>query len=206
MIKSIDIDYSNTSVDVSDLYIRRGSILQDNDLSENVFQCSGYNNHKFWLFWNDTGTLDTDTTGISPYNYYPRLRDISNIEFKTKQGTSSETRNWKIEIFTRKMNVDEELNYSNKYKTMIQGINYNSGEWYSHDISNLKWLDLNDISGNFEFIKESITPPYDTDTNENQQILGILLSLNTDNSYYEFDGKISNVIINFKDVSHIYTF
>lgn len=199
LINGIDIDYSNTVVDVSDLYIRRGSILQDNDLSENVFQCSGYNNHKFWLFWNDTGTLDTDTTGISPYNYYPRLRDISNIEFKTNQGTSSETRNWKIEIFTRKMNVDEELNYANKYETMIQGTNYNSGEWYSHDISNLEWLDLNDISGNFEFIKESITPPYDTDINENQQILGILLSLNNDNSYYGFDGKISNVIIYFND-------
>ena len=82
---------------------------------------------------------------------------------------------------------------------MIQGINYNSGEWYSHDISNLEWLDLNDISGNFEFIKESITPPYDTDINENQQILGILLSLNNDNSYYGFDGKISNVIIYFND-------
>ena len=102
---ALAINSVEATKDSDDLYIRKGTIVLDNDLSENIFQSSGYNNHSLWLFWNDTGTLETSTTGISPFNYYPHLKDISNIEFKTNQGTSStETRNWKIEILKCLMN------------------------------------------------------------------------------------------------------
>lgn len=211
LINSIGIDYSNTTVDVSDLYVRKGTLTYDNDLSKNVFHSSTYNNHLMWIFWNDMGTLDGETTGISPYNYYPRLKDISNIEFSTNQGTdANETRNWTLEIYTRKMNIDEELNYSNKYTTLTQQMNHNisqdvSALWYQHNISNLMWNDMFDNSGNFETIKFNITPSYENDINENQQILGIALTLSSDDSYYEFTGKLNNVIITFYDKRKIYS-
>lgn len=392
LINSIGIDYSNTTVDVSDLYVRKGTLTYDNDLSKNVFHSSTYNNHLMWIFWNDTGTLDGETTGISPYNYYPRLKDISNIEFSTNQGTdANETRNWALEIYTRKMNIDEELNYSNKYTTLTQQMNHNvsqnvstggedyvitektpaeygwsgwhdiepndsgnymlyswgemiwndspqksrthymesftdlgtdlsgylylgtytenythngtviplqgwyyrstaslswenakvaaetagpythliversetqrdavnamggwlgggvwsglfqdttdpsysepggawkwvsytipnitenttentteniSGLWYHHNISNLMWNDTFDNSGNFETIKTNITPPYENDINENQQILGIALTLSDDDSYYGFLAKLNDVNVIFHDKRQLFT-
>jgi hypothetical protein len=211
LINSIGIDYSDTIVDVSDLYIRKGTMVLDNDLSENIFQSSGYNNHSLWLFWNDTGTLETSTTGISPFNYYPHLKDISNIEFKTNQGTSSsETRNWKIEIYTRKLDIDDPDHFGNKYTTITQDKNYNmsndiSSNWFSHDISNLIWSDVCGNGGSFETIKGSTTHPYDTDLNENQQILGILLTLSNENEYYGFQGKISKTSLHFQDGRKIET-
>lgn len=211
LISSIGIDYSDTTVDVSDLYIRKGSLEHDTDLSKNVFHSSSYNNHLLWIFWNDTGALDSETTGISPYNYYPRLEDISNIEFSTNQGNSAgETRNWKLEIYSRKLNIDEELNYSNKYTTQTQDQNYSlladaSASWFTHDISNLSWMDKNGLSGSLDTIASGITPPYDNDLNGNQQILGIALSLSDLNSYYGFTGKLDDVRIIFKDQRIIHT-
>jgi len=203
LIAGIGIDYSDTTADVSDLYIRKGTISMDADLSENVFTSSGYNNHQLWLFWNDTGELDTDTTGISPFNYYPCLKDISNIEFSTNQGTNaSETRNWKLELYTRKLDIDEELNYGNKYSTSTQSTYFSddaSGTWYAHDISNLEWTDISNGSGNFETIKGLTTEPYVNQLNEEQQILGIAITLSDDNTYYGFEGKISSVVISFHD-------
>lgn len=211
LIQSIGVDYSGTNVDVSDLYIRKGTIEADNDLSKNVFQSSGYNNHLIWMFWNDTGTLDGETTGISPFNYYPRLKDISKIEFKTNQGNdASETRNWKLEIYTRKLDIDEEYNYGNKFTTQTQDQNYNVAQgtgglsWFTHDLSGLMWNDMSDGSGNFESIKGQTTSPYENDLNENQQILGIAFTLSDDSSYYGFQGKLGEVMIEFHDGRIIY--
>lgn len=205
LIQSIGVDYSGTNVDVSDLYIRKGTIEMDNDLSKNVFQSSGYNNHLIWMFWNDTGTLDGETTGISPFNYYPRLKDISKIEFKTNQGNdASETRNWKLEIYTRKLDIDEEYNYGNLFTTQTQGQNYNVSSWFTHDLSGLMWHDMSDGSGNFESIKGQTTSPYENDLNENQQILGIAFTLSDDSSYYGFQGKLCEVMIEFHDGHTIY--
>jgi hypothetical protein len=205
LIQSIGVDYSGTNVDVSDLYIRKGTIEADNDLSKNVFQSSGYNNHLIWMFWNDTGTLDGETTGISPFNYYPRLKDISKIEFKTNQGNdASETRNWKLEIYTRKLDIDEEYNYGNKFTTQTQDQNYHVTSWFTHDLSGLMWNDMSDGSGNFESIKGQTTSPYENDLNENQQILGIAFTLSDDSSYYGFQGKLGEVMIEFHDGRIIY--
>lgn len=205
LIQSIGVDYSGTNVDVSDLYIRKGTIEADNDLSKNVFQSSGYNNHLIWMFWNDTGTLDGETTGISPFNYYPRLKDISKIEFKTNQGNdASETRNWKLEIYTRKLDIDEEYNYGNKFTTQTQDQNYHVASWFTHDLSGLMWNDMSDGSGNFESIKGQTTSPYENDLNENQQILGIAFTLSDDSSYYGFQGKLGEVMIEFHDGRTIY--
>ena len=205
LIQSIGVDYSGTNVDVSDLYIRKGTIEMDNDLSKNVFQSSGYNNHLIWMFWNDTGTLDGETTGISPFNYYPRLKDISKIEFKTNQGNdASETRNWKLEIYTRKLDIDEEYNYGNLFTTQTQEQNYNVSSWFNHDLSGLMWHDMSDGSGNFESIKGQTTSPYENDLNENQQILGIAFTLSDDSSYYGFLGKLGEVMIEFHDGHTIY--
>lgn len=205
LIQSIGVDYSGTTVDVSDLYIRKGTIEADNDLSKNVFQSSGYNNHLIWMFWNDTGTLDGETTGISPFNYYPRLKDISKIEFKTNQGNdASETRNWKLEIYTRKLDIDEEYNYGNKFTTQTQEQNYHVTSWFTHDLSGLMWNDMSDGSGNFESIKGQTTSPYENDLNENQQILGIAFTLSDDSSYYGFLGKLGEVMIEFHDGRTIY--
>ena len=205
LIQSIGVDYSGTNVDVSDLYIRKGTIEMDNDLSKNVFQSSGYNNHLIWMFWNDTGTLDGETTGISPFNYYPRLKDISKIEFKTNQGNdASETRNWKLEIYTRKLDIDEEYNYGNLFTTQTQEQNYNVSSWFTHDLSGLMWYDMSDGSGNFESIKGQTTSPYENDLNENQQILGIAFTLSDDSSYYGFLGKLGEVMIEFHDGHTIY--
>jgi hypothetical protein len=210
LIQSIGVDYSGTNVDVSDLYIRKGTIEMDNDLSKNVFQSSGYNNHLIWMFWNDTGTLDGETTGISPFNYYPRLKDISKIEFKTNQGNdASETRNWKLEIYTRKLDIDEEYNYGNLFTTQTQEQNYNVAQgngasWFTHDLSGLMWHDMSDGSGNFESIKGQTTSPYENDLNENQQILGIAFTLSDDSSYYGFLGKLGEVMIEFHDGRTIY--
>jgi len=205
LIQSIGVDYSGTNVDVSDLYIRKGTIEADNDLSKNVFQSSGYNNHLIWMFWNDTGTLDGETTGISPFNYYPRLKDISKIEFKTNQGNdASETRNWKLEIYTRKLDIDEEYNYGNKFTTQTQDQNYHVTSWFTHDLSGLMWNDMSDGSGNFESIKGQTTSPYENDLNENQQILGIAFTLSDDSSYYGFLGKLGEVMIEFHDGRIIY--
>jgi hypothetical protein len=205
LIQSIGVDYSGTNVDVSDLYIRKGTIEADNDLSKNVFQSSGYNNHLIWMFWNDTGTLDGETTGISPFNYYPRLKDISKIEFKTNQGNdASETRNWKLEIYTRKLDIDEEYNYGNKFTTQTQDQNYHVSSWFTHDLSGLMWNDMSDGSGNFESIKGQTTSPYENDLNENQQILGIAFTLSDDSSYYGFLGKLGEVMIEFHDGRIIY--
>jgi len=205
LIQSIGVDYSGTNVDVSDLYIRKGTIEMDNDLSKNVFQSSGYNNHLIWMFWNDTGTLDGETTGISPFNYYPRLKDISKIEFKTNQGNDpSETRNWKLEIYTRKLDIDEEYNYGNLFTTQTQEQNYNVSSWFNHDLSGLMWHDMSDGSGNFESIKGQTTSPYENDLNENQQILGIAFTLSDDSSYYGFLGKLGEVMIEFHDGRTIY--
>jgi len=205
LIQSIGVDYSGTTVDVSDLYIRKGTIEADNDLSKNVFQSSGYNNHLIWMFWNDTGTLDGETTGISPFNYYPRLKDISKIEFKTNQGNdASETRNWKLEIYTRKLDIDEEYNYGNKFTTQTQDQNYHVSSWFTHDLSGLMWNDMSDGSGNFESIKGQTTSPYEKDLNENQQILGIAFTLSDDSSYYGFLGKLGEVMIEFHDGRTIY--
>ena len=205
LIQSIGVDYSGTNVDVSDLYIRKGTIEADNDLSKNVFQSSGYNNHLIWMFWNDTGTLDGETTGISPFNYYPRLKDISKIEFKTNQGNdASETRNWKLEIYTRKLDIDEEYNYGNKFTTQTQDQNYHVSSWFTHDLSGLMWNDMSDGSGNFESIKGQTTSPYENDLNENQQILGIAFTLSDDSSYYGFQGKLGEVMIEFHDGRTIY--
>ena len=205
LIQSIGVDYSGTNVDVSDLYIRKGTIEMDNDLSKNVFQSSGYNNHLIWMFWNDTGTLDGETTGISPFNYYPRLKDISKIEFKTNQGNDpSETRNWKLEIYTRKLDIDEEYNYGNLFTTQTQEQNYNVSSWFTHDLSSLMWHDMSDGSGNFESIKGQTTSPYENDLNENQQILGIAFTLSDDSSYYGFLGKLGEVMIEFHDGRTIY--
>jgi hypothetical protein len=205
LIQSIGVDYSGTNVDVSDLYIRKGTIEADNDLSKNVFQSSGYNNHLIWMFWNDTGTLDGETTGISPFNYYPRLKDISKIEFKTNQGNdASETRNWKLEIYTRKLDIDEEYNYGNKFTTQTQEQNYHVSSWFTHDLSGLMWNDMSDGSGNFESIKGQTTSPYENDLNENQQILGIAFTLSDDSSYYGFLGKLGEVMIEFHDGRIIY--
>ena len=211
LISSIGVDYSDTTVDVSDLYIRKGSIEHDTDLSENVFHSSSYNNHMLWVFWNDTGAFDDETTGVSPYNYYPRLEDISNIEFSTQQGDNvGETRNWKLEIYSRKLNIDEELNYSNKYTTQTQDQNYSvlgdaSASWFAHDISNLSWMDKNGLSGSLETIASGITPPYDNDLNGNQQILGIALTLSDLDSYYGFAAKLGAARVTFKDKRVIYT-
>ena len=205
LIQSIGVDYSGTNVDVSDLYIRKGTIEADNDLSKNVFQSSGYNNHLIWMFWNDTGTLDGETTGISPFNYYPRLKDISKIEFKTNQGNdASETRNWKLEIYTRQLDIDEEYNYGNKFTTQTQDQNYHVSSWFTHDLSGLMWNDMSDGSGNFESIKGQTTSPYENDLNENQQILGIAFTLSDDSSYYGFQGKLGEVMIEFHDGRTIY--
>ena len=205
LIQSIGVDYSGTNVDVSDLYIRKGTIEMDNDLSKNVFQSSGYNNHLIWMFWNDTGTLNGETTGISPFNYYPRLKDISKIEFKTNQGNdASETRNWKLEIYTRKLDIDEEYNYGNLFTTQTQEQNYNVSSWFNHDLSGLMWHDMSDGSGNFESIKGQTTSPYENDLNENQQILGIAFTLSDDSSYYGFLGKLGEVMIEFHDGRTIY--
>tara|TARA_B100001093_G_scaffold290008_1_gene276947 strand:+ start:462 stop:2273 length:1812 start_codon:yes stop_codon:yes gene_type:complete len=205
LIQSIGVDYSGTNVDVSDLYIRKGTIEMDNDLSKNIFQSSGYNNHLIWMFWNDTGTLNGETTGISPFNYYPRLKDISKIEFKTNQGNdASETRNWKLEIYTRKLDIDEEYNYGNLFTTQTQGQNYNVASWFTHDLSGLMWNDMSDGSGNFESIKGQTTSPYENDLNENQQILGIAFTLSDDSSYYGFLGKLGEVMIEFHDGRTIY--
>ena len=205
LIQSIGVDYSGTNVDVSDLYIRKGTIEMDNDLSKNVFQSSGYNNHLIWMFWNDTGTLNGETTGISPFNYYPRLKDISKIEFKTNQGNDpSETRNWKLEIYTRKLDIDEEYNYGNLFTTQTQEQNYNVSSWFTHDLSGLMWHDMSDGSGNFESIKGQTTSPYENDLNENQQILGIAFTLSDDSSYYGFLGKLGEVMIEFHDGRTIY--
>jgi hypothetical protein len=205
LIQSIGVDYSGTNVDVSDLYIRKGTIEADNDLSKNVFQSSGYNNHLIWMFWNDTGTLDGETTGISPFNYYPRLKDISKIEFKTNQGNDAgETRNWKLEIYTRKLDIDEEYNYGNKFTTQTQDQNYNVASWFTHDLSGLMWHDMSDGSGIFESIKGQTTAPYENDLNENQQILGIAFTLSDDSSYYGFHGKLGEVMIEFHDGRTIY--
>ena len=205
LIQSIGVDYSGTNVDVSDLYIRKGTIEMDNDLSKNIFQSSGYNNHLIWMFWNDTGTLNGETTGISPFNYYPRLKDISKIEFKTNQGNdANETRNWKLEIYTRKLDIDEEYNYGNLFTTQTQGQNYNVASWFTHDLSGLMWNDMSDGSGNFESIKGQTTSPYENDLNENQQILGIAFTLSDDSSYYGFLGKLGEVMIEFHDGRTIY--
>ena len=62
-----------------------------------------------------------------------------------------------------------------------------------------------DNSGNFETIKANITPPYENDINENQQILGIALTLSDDDSYYGFLAKLNDVNVIFHDKRQLFT-
>lgn len=194
LLNSIGNDYTQTHVDPQDLYIRKGTIIQENNLS--YFRNSGYNNHNFWLFWNDENAQGTESSGISPYNYYPTLGDISNIEFTTRQNEGT-INNWNIQIMIRKFNIDDEGEYANVFKTLTNVQNYSNGNWKYHELNNLSWQS-NDISSeSYENILNYVTN--NNDTYREQQILGILLTLSDDDSYYNNKIDIRSILISFKD-------
>jgi hypothetical protein len=167
--------YYEDDVDISSL--RMGTILNDTELSMNVFQSSGYNNHDFWIFWNDS----LNTPGISPFNYYPQLSDISDIYFRTNSG-SGETRNWNLEFYTRKSDIEKYEFYQTKYTSQLGGTD---GSWNTHDIQEITWTDE---SGEAQDIRQD------------ESILGIRLTLSeSTDEYAGFLGKITPISFLFND-------
>ena len=153
---------------------RLGSIVYDTDISMNVFQSSGYNDHDFWIFWNDMN----ETPGVSPFNFYPMLSDISDIVFQTNPQEDM-SRNWNLSLYTRKTDIEKYEFYQTKYTSILT---YSNG-WNNHTIHNMNW---EDESGNIQNIQKE------------EPLLGIQLSLGG-NGYNGFRGQITPIWIYFND-------
>jgi hypothetical protein len=153
---------------------RLGSIVYDTDISMNVFQSSGYNDHDFWIFWNDMN----ETPGVSPFNFYPMLSDISDIVFQTNPQEDM-SRNWNLSLYTRKTDIEKYEFYQTKYTSILT---YSNG-WNNHTIHNMNWQDE---SGNIQNIQKE------------EPLLGIQLSLGG-NGYNGFRGQITPIWIYFND-------
>ena len=154
---------------------RLGSILYDADMSMNTFQSSGYNDHDFWIFWNDIN----EKPGVSPYNFYPMLSDISDIVFQTNPQEDNMSRNWNISLYTRKTNIEKYEFYQTKYTSILT---YSNG-WNNHTIRNIDWQDE---LGNIQSIQKE------------EPLLGIQISLG-ENGYDGFRGQMTPIWIYFND-------
>ncbi len=194
LLASIGNDYSQTDISSQDLFLRKGTIETEFDI--NYYRNSPYNNHNFWLFWNDENERGMESSGKSPYNYYPTLGDISDVIFETRQNNDI-IHNWKLQFFIRKFNIDDEDEYGNIFTTLTYNKNFNNNNWKIHNLDNLSWITKYNEINNYENLLDIVTSK--NDTNREQQLLGILLTLSDDDLYYNHQIDLRNVEIIFKD-------
>ena len=194
LLASIGNDYSQTDISSQDLFLRKGTIATEFDI--NYYRNSPYNNHNFWLFWNDENERGMESSGKSPYNYYPTLGDISDVIFETRQNNDI-IHNWKLQFFIRKFNIDDEDEYGNIFTTLTYNKNFNNNNWKIHNLDNLSWITKYNEINNYENLLDIVTSK--NDTNREQQLLGILLTLSDDDLYYNHQIDLRNVEIIFKD-------
>ena len=194
LLASIGNDYSQTDISSQDLFLRKGTIETEFDI--NYYRNSPYNNHNFWLFWNDVNERGMESSGKSPYNYYPTLGDISDVIFETRQNNDI-IHNWKLQFFIRKFNIDDEDEYGNIFTTLTYNKNFNNNNWKIHNLDNLSWITKYNEINNYENLLDIVTSK--NDTNREQQLLGILLTLSDDDLYYNHQIDLRNVEIIFKD-------
>ena len=193
-----NMSYGNESYVVGN-----GTIVNDNGIRG--FQTNGNTSVYQHLFFNsENKNLCNNPSNlyISPFNFYPTLSDIKNIEFNTSANVT--TANWYFSVFTRpftkngvvgfdRFNSIPVVTTSNVWESFnLNGINA------SHE---LKWASVTncDCSSNWATLVDSVvdlTAPYGTIYKiEDFQIMMLSIVSETPS----FIGTINNVKVTFKD-------
>ena len=97
----------------------------------------------------------------------------------------------------RKFNIDDEGDYAKVFTTITNLQNYNNGNWVYHNLNNLAWKTDDNNSNTYENFLNYVTN--NNDTYREQQLLGILLTLSDEDTYYNNKIDIYSIKISFND-------
>lgn len=127
---------------------------------------------------------EIDNVSRSPYNYYPKMYDISNLSFYSNSG------NWNIEIYTRPYDLLQ--SYGNKFVSQ-----YQASSWQSLSLHEIFWFDTyNNVTTSFD---DLLTNKIQNETNGYQEILEIVVKHQTDIENTSITDNFGNMNIEFKD-------
>jgi hypothetical protein len=171
----------------------------------NIYQTKGNMSVYQHLFFNsENKNLCNNPSNlyISPYNFYPTLGDIQNIEFNTS--ASTDTANWHFSVFTRPFTLNGVVGFD-RYNSIPMVTTTNVWESFNLDGVNasheLKWAAVSDCNCSSDWatlIDTTVnsSAPYGTLYKiEDFQIM--MLSIVSDTP--TFIGSIKNVKVTFKD-------
>jgi hypothetical protein len=132
---------------------------------------------------------DPENISRSPYNYYPKMYDISNLSFY------SNSEYWNIEIYTRPFDLLQ--SYGNKFVSQ-----YKTSSWNEISIFDISWNDnYNNVTASFD---ELLNNKIQNETNGYQEIMEIVVKHQTNNDNPSITDNFGNMSIEFKDGKRVF--
>jgi hypothetical protein len=178
-------------------------------IGQNGFRTTGNASVYQHLFFNSDNTNlcnNPSNLYISPFNFYPTLNDIQNIEFNTSSNSNVSTANWYFSVFTRPFTKDGVVGFD-RFNSIPITTNINVFESFNLTGVNashqLKWSSVSNCncSSDWTTLVDTLIPinssaPYGTLYKiEDFQIM--ILSIVYDSP--SFISTIKNVKVTFKD-------